>query len=65
MAGGTDVRVWGVGGVPVVKLKGPIEEKTGRELADRIMLMVALSTADKSQFTHPLSVKPGDPEYSL
>lgn len=65
MVGGSDVRVWGVGGVPVVKVKGPIVERSGRELADRIMSMVAMNTADKSQFTHPLSVKPGDPEYSL
>lgn len=50
----TDVRVFPIGGVPLVELRGQVTEKTGAELAAKIMS--AIAAAHDGQTERPLSL---------
>lgn len=49
-----DVRV--VGGLPLVRLAGPVTERTGAELAAAVMSSIHFMTEDPAEFPRPLSL---------
>ncbi|WP_165589015.1 hypothetical protein [Mycolicibacterium conceptionense] len=51
----TQIDVMARGGVPLVRLGGPVTHRSGAELASEVMLMINLATEDPDEFPHPLS----------
>ena len=49
-----DVRV--IGGVPLVRLGGPVTERSGAELAAAVMSSIHFMTEDPTEFARPLSL---------
>jgi len=43
-------------GIPMVRLSGQFNERSGAELADAIMLKIHIHTEDSDRYPHPLSL---------
>ena len=51
----TQIDVMARGGVPLVRLGGPVTHRDGAELAAEVMKMIHYATEDPDEFPHPLS----------
>lgn len=49
-----DVRV--VGGLPLLRLSGPVNERSGADLAAAVMSAIHFMTEDPAEFPRPLSL---------
>ncbi|KXO90980.1 Uncharacterised protein (plasmid) [Tsukamurella tyrosinosolvens] len=52
----TKISVHVVGGVPLIRLAGPITATSGAELANEVMSAIYYMTEDPAEFLHPLSL---------
>ena len=43
-------------GIPMVRLSGQFNERSGAQLADAIMLKIHIHTEDSDRYRHPLSL---------